>query len=299
MSQADAVPDRKPRITAAWAKVLELVEFVKLQHTLFALPFAVVAACAAARDRLTAEQIGWILLAMAGARSSAMGFNRIVDREIDRRNPRTASRSLPAGRLSLAEAWAFVLVATALFVFAASQLNRLAVMLSPVALAVIWGYSYTKRFTTLSHLILGLALGIAPSGAWIAVRGTLELPALVLSAAVMLWTAGFDIIYACQDVEFDRKLALFSLPARLGIAPALKVSEALHAVMLALLVWLRFLLELGAWYDGGLVLAALLLAYQHRIVRPDDLSRVNAAFFTSNGILSVVFAVLAVVDIYV
>jgi len=280
-------------------KVLELVEFVKLQHSLFALPFAVISACAAAQDRLTAGQMAWIVAAMVGARSSAMGFNRIVDREMDRWNPRTRARSLPAGRLSLAEAWVFVIGSAALFVFAASRLNRLALMLSPAALAVIWGYSYTKRFTTLSHIVLGLALGIAPSGAWIAVRGTLELPAVVLSVAVMLWTAGFDIIYACQDVEFDRQHGLFSLPARLGVARALRISGVLHLVMFGLLVWLRFLLGFRGWYDAGLVLAAALLIYQHRIVRPDDLSRVDAAFFTANGVLSVVFAVLAVVDIYV
>lgn len=281
------------------AKVLEFVEFVKLQHSLFALPFAVIAACAAAREHVTAAQMGWIVAAMVGARSAAMGFNRIADREIDRRNPRTAARSLPAGRLSLVEAWAFVIGSTAVFVFAASRLNRLALTLSPAALAVIWGYSYTKRFTSLSHFVLGLALGIAPSGAWVAMRGTLELPALVLSAAVMLWTAGFDIIYACQDVEFDRQYGLFSVPARMGVARALLVSGLLHGMMLALLVWLRFLLGFGVCYDAGLVLAAALLVYQHWIVRPDDLSRVNAAFFTANGMLSVVFAALAVVDVYV
>jgi 4-hydroxybenzoate polyprenyltransferase len=279
------------------AKAWDLVEFVKLQHSLFAMPFALMSALLAGREGASVGQIGWIVVAMVGARSSAMGFNRIVDRELDAANPRTAARALPARRLTLGQAWAFVAVSTAVFVYAAYRLNALALWLSPVALAIVWGYSFTKRFTSMSHLVLGLSLGIAPAGAWIALRGTLSPTAMLLSAAVVLWTAGFDVIYACQDVRFDLERGLHSLPARMGMARALLVARLFHVGMLALLVAAGWAAHLGAIYYGGLVLVAGLLVLQHRLVRPNDLSRVNAAFFTANGVLSVALLLLTVADV--
>jgi len=292
-------PARGRGINAALLKAAEFAEFVKIQHSVFALPFALLSAAVAGKNGLSASQILWIVAAMVGARSSAMGFNRIADRHLDALNPRTTGRSLPSGRLSLLEAWVFVIASTALFVFSAAKLNRLALMLSPAALAVIWGYSFTKRFTALSHLVLGLALGIAPAGAWIAIRGSLELPAVILSAAVIFWVAGFDIIYACQDYSFDKRHGLHSIPARFGIATALKISEAMHIVTLLLFVWLKYVVGFGWIYTAALLAAGALLFVQHRMVRPDDLSRADAAFFTANGFLSLAFSGMAILDIYV
>lgn len=286
-------------MTSAIAKkVGHCVELVKLQHTVFALPFALMSALIAANGRLAPHQWTWILAAMVGARTSAMGFNRIVDRHIDALNPRTCSRALPAGHLRVAEAWALVLSSAALMFLAAAELNPLALALAPVALAVVWGYSFTKRFTSLSHLVLGAALGIAPAAAWIAVRGSLSLPPLLLAGAVLLWTAGFDILYACQDVEFDRRQGLHSVPCRLGIAPALRISEALHAGMFGLLVALKFAAGLGPVYALGLAGAAALLAWQHHLVRPHDLRRLDAAFFTANGFLSVGLFAITSADLW-
>jgi 4-hydroxybenzoate polyprenyltransferase len=234
---------------------------------------------------------------MVGARSSAMAFNRLVDLEFDRDNPRTAMRALPAGQLTPVQVWAFVLVTTALFFVAAWQLNPLALMLSPVALAVIWGYSFTKRFTSLCHVFLGLAIGIAPSAAWIAVRGELEWAPVLLTAAVMLWVGGFDVIYACQDAEFDRSAGLRSLPARLGVGKALTVSRLMHAGTVLLLLLLPQLAPLGVVYYAGVGLVAVLLAYEHSLVRADDLSRVNAAFFTVNGFVSIGLFLFAAADV--
>ncbi len=285
-------------------KIALLLDWIKFQHSLFAMPFALMSAVLAAAGGLQARTLLWIVVAMVAARSSAMGFNRIVDRDVDALNPRTRARHLPAGLLGLTEAWAFVLCSAALFFVAAAQLNRLSLALSPVALAVIWGYSGAKRFTSASHLILGFALGIAPAAAWIGVTGALAPPALLLCAVVTLWTAGFDILYACQDMEFDRAHGLHSLPARLGIAASLRLSEMLHAVMFALLLALPRLAQaavgvsLGPLYYIGLALVGGLLAWQHRIVRPDDLSRLNAAFFTLNGVLSVVLFAFTVLDVY-
>lgn len=292
-------PARGGVIHSALLKAAEFAEFVKIQHSVFALPFALLSAVVASKKGLSASQILWIVAAMVGARSSAMGFNRIADRHLDALNPRTAGRSLPSGRLSLFEAWMFVAASTALFVFSAAKLNKLALLLSPAALAVIWGYSFTKRFTALSHLVLGLALGIAPAGAWIAIRGNLELPAVILSAAVIFWVAGFDIIYACQDYAFDKRCGLHSIPARFGIAAALKISEAMHGVTLLLFVWLKYAVGFGGIYTAALLSAGVLLFIQHRMVKPDDLSRANAAFFTANGFLSLVFSGMAIVDLYV
>lgn len=282
-----------------WRQLRLILEMIKFEHTVFALPFALMSALLAAGGWPSGKQLLWILVAMVGARSSAMAFNRLVDQEFDRLNPRTANRALPAGLLRRSQVWAFTLVTAGLLVLAAGMLNRLALALSPVALAVIWGYSYTKRFTNWSHLILGLALSIAPVGAWIAIRGQFAGPPLVLAAAVALWVAGFDIIYACQDVEFDRTIGLFSLPARLGLARALRVSRAFHLIMVGLLAGLYWLGQpyLGWLYLVGVGVVGLLLTYEQSLVSPNNLSRVNAAFFTLNGFVSLGLLAFVAVDV--
>lgn len=265
------------------------LEMIKIEHTLFALPFAFLGAVLAARGFPTLWQIIWITVAMFGARSTAMAFNRIADREIDARNPRTRMRAIPAGLLSLKFVWAFTMLATALFFIAAAMLNRLTLILAPVALASVLLYSYTKRFTSLSHLVLGWCLCIAPTGAWIAVRGAIDSPVpLLLSLVVLLWTAGFDVLYACQDYEFDRQTGLHSIPARFGIGRALWISRALHAGAFAALIGLYLLTALGALALLGVIATGALLVYQHSLVRADDLGRLNAAFFTTNAFVSVI-----------
>jgi 4-hydroxybenzoate polyprenyltransferase len=274
-----------------------ILEMIKFEHTIFTLPFALMSALIAADGLPPARTLGWMLLALAGARSSGMAFNRLVDFDYDRLNPRTAGRALPAGLLSAGQVWLFVAVATGLFLFAAYRINPLAFALAPLAVAIVWGYSYTKRFTRWSHFVLGLALSVAPMGAWIAVRGRMELPAFVLSAAVLLWAGGFDVIYACQDVEFDRKQGLFSLPSRAGIATALWVSGAMHVGTVALLAALPLLVPLGPLYATGVAMVALLLAWEHSLVRPSDLSHVNAAFFTLNGCVSLALFAFTATDV--
>ncbi len=276
---------------------------IKFEHSVFALPFALTGALLAWRDARYAvdqplEKLLLIVAAMVTARSAAMAFNRLLDQEIDARNPRTATRHLPAGILSRGFAWAFTGVTGGLFLLAAGMLNPLCLALSPVALAVVLGYSYTKRFTSLSHVVLGFALGIAPSAAWIAVRGTLDPRILWLTAAVTFWTAGFDIIYSCQDFDFDRRAGLHSIPARLGIARALQVSRWLHLTMILCLVALVLSFDLGALAWGGVVLVAGLLVYEHSLVAPTDLSRVNAAFFAVNGYVAVAFFLCWAADAY-
>ncbi|HZB46551.1 MAG TPA: UbiA-like polyprenyltransferase [Pyrinomonadaceae bacterium] len=265
------------------------LEMIKIEHTLFALPFALLGAVLAAGGLPTARQALWITLAMAGARSAAMAFNRIADRAYDAANPRTATRAIPAGRLSLPFAWAFTVASAALFFLAAAMLNRMTLLLAPVALASVLLYSYTKRFTSLSHVVLGWCLSIAPTGAWVAVRGALDSPVpLLLSLVVLLWTAGFDVLYACQDYDFDRRTGLRSIPARVGVERALWVSRLLHAGAFAALVGLYFLTGLGALALAGVLATGALLVYQHSLVRADDLSRLNAAFFTTNAFVSVI-----------
>jgi len=269
-----------------------VLEMIKFEHSVFALPFALVGALLAARAGgalPTWRQIAWIVVAMVGARSAAMTMNRIADVEFDRRNPRTANRALPAGELSLGFAWAFTALASAVLVIAARQLNRLALELSPLALAILFFYSYTKRFTSWSHFVLGLCLGISPAAAWIAIRGSLDARMLILCAAVTLWVGGFDVLYACQDVEFDRNAGLHSIPKKLGIARALVFARVMHVVMVALLAWLAwsFALAWPAW--TGIAVVAALLAYEHSLVKPNDLSKMNAAFFAVNGYISLLF----------
>ncbi|HEX4004385.1 MAG TPA: UbiA-like polyprenyltransferase [Candidatus Acidoferrales bacterium] len=273
-------------------RIRTVLEMIKFEHSVFALPFALVGALLAARAAgglPTWRQILWIVVAMVGARSAAMTMNRIADVEYDRRNPRTAKRALPAGELSLGFAWAFTVLASAVLVIAAWQLNRLALELSPLALAILFFYSYTKRFTSWSHFALGFCLGISPAAAWIAIRGSLDARMLILCAAVTLWVGGFDVLYACQDVEFDRAAGLHSIPKKLGIAKSLVFARAMHVVMVALLAWLAWSFHLAwpAW--AGIAVVAALLAYEHSLVKPNDLSKMNAAFFTVNGYISLLF----------
>jgi len=265
------------------------LEMIKIEHTLFALPFAFLGAVLAARGIPNAWQILWITAAMVGARSAAMAFNRIVDRAYDARNPRTKMRAIPAGTLSVGFVWMFTIVSAAIFFLAAAMLNRRTLLLSPIALGSVLLYSYTKRWTLLSHLILGWCLGIAPTGAWIAVRGTIDsaIP-LLLSLIVMLWTAGFDVLYACQDFDFDRREGLYSIPAKFGIAQSLWISRALHAGAFAAVVALYLLTNLGLLAALGVFVTGALLIYQHTLVRANDLSRLNAAFFTTNAFVSVI-----------
>ena len=272
-----------------------VLEMIKIEHTLFALPFAFLGMILAAGGWPGWRTVGWIVVAMVGARSAAMGFNRLADRDIDAANPRTATRALPAGLVTPAFVTLFVLASCGLLVLAAWRLNPLALELSPVALLVVLGYSYTKRFTALAHLVLGLALAGAPLGAWIAVRGDVQATPLLLAGVVMLWVSAFDVLYALQDIEFDRGRGLRSIPARLGVVGSLWVSALLHVAMLGLLALLpRFYPGLGTGFWVGYTGCVLLLFYQHWIVRPSDLSRLNAAFFTTNGVLSVwLFAAVA------
>ncbi len=268
------------------------LEMIKIEHTLFALPFAFLGAVLAANGLPSARQIVWITAAMVGARSTAMAFNRIADREYDARNPRTSNRALPAGLLSVGFVWAFTLVSASLFLIAAAMLNRLTLWLAPVALASLVLYSFSKRWTLLSHLLLGWCLSIAPTGAWIAVRGALDSPVpLLLSLVVMLWTAGFDVLYACQDYEFDVQAGLHSIPKQFGIARALLIARGLHIGAFAALVALYWITHLGIFAFIGVVATAALLFYQHRLVRSDDLSKLNAAFFTTNAFVSLILFV--------
>ena len=268
------------------------LEMIKIEHTLFALPFAFLGAVLGANAIPSPWQLLWISVAMVGARSTAMAFNRLVDRGFDARNPRTKSRALPAGLLSTGFVSLFTLVAAALFLLAAAMLNRLTLLLAPVALASVLVYSLTKRWTLISHIVLGWCLCIAPTGAWIAVRGTLDSAVpLLLSLVVLLWTAGFDVLYACQDYEFDRSEGLRSIPARFGIAGSLWIARALHAGAFAALVGLYLLVRLGPLALAGVFATGILLVYQHTLVRSNDLSRLNAAFFTTNAFVSVILFV--------
>jgi len=276
---------------------------IKFEHSVFALPFALTGALLAFREsRLDARGFGykllWIVVAMVSARSAAMAFNRILDADIDARNPRTRMRHIPAGILSTRFAWGFVLVSVLVFLLAARGLNPLCLKLAPLALAVVFFYSFTKRFTAFSHLVLGFSLGIAPAAAWIAVRGTLDPRILWLTAAVMFWTAGFDIIYSCQDYEFDSRAGLFSLPRRFGMAGALWMARLLHVAMIACLGMLSVSFGLGVLSWAGIAAIVLLLLYEHSLVRANDLSRVDAAFFAVNGYVSVLFFLFWAADMY-
>ncbi len=273
------------------------LDMIRFEHSVFALPFALIGALLAAGGLPSGRSLLWIVVAMVAARSAAMAFNRIADRSIDALNPRTRLRPLQTGRLSLRFAWIFTIVAAMVFFVAARELNRLSFLLSPWVLAVLLTYSWTKHFTTWSHIVLGFCLGMAPVGAWIAVRGSIEWEPFLLCAAVTLWTAGFDIIYACQDVEFDRQYGLHSLPRAIGIRGALAVSSLLHLIMLGLLVILALVFHLGIVTYAGIVLVGILLIYEHLLVKPNDLSRVDAAFFTVNGFIGILLLVAVSTDV--
>jgi 4-hydroxybenzoate polyprenyltransferase len=273
------------------------LEMIKWEHSIFALPFALCGAMLAAGGFPSPHQLLWIIVAMVAARSAAMAFNRWADAAIDAANPRTSSRALPAGNLSAAFVVTFVVVSSAIFILAASRLNRLTLLLSPVALAVLLLYSYTKRVTRWSHLVLGFALGIAPAAAWIAVRGALDPRILLLTAAVTFWVGGFDVLYACQDFDFDCQAGLHSVPRYFGIPAALWVARAFHLIMVLLLVALLISFGLGLWAGVGVLAVIVLLIYEHSLVRADDLSKLNAAFFTMNGVISVLFFVFVAADV--
>ncbi len=276
-------------MASVWQKLKTTLAMIKFEHTLFALPFAFLGAILAANGLPTWRQMLWITVAMVGARSAAMTFNRIVDRDIDAKNPRTANRELPSGKLSVGFAWVFLYVAIGVFLLASYSLNWLTFALSPVALVCVLGYSYAKRFTSFAHFLLGLALAISPSAAWIAVRGNLmdEVP-ILMSLFVLIWTAGFDVLYACQDFEYDRKAGLRSIPARFGIKNALWIARLFHFQAFIVLLILWFATGMAWLALTGVVLIGALFFYQHTLVRANDLSRINAAFFTTNAFVSVI-----------
>jgi len=275
------------------SRIKTVLEMIKFEHSVFALPFALTGAMLAARWTRhgwpSLRQILWIIAAMVAARSAAMTMNRIVDLRYDRENPRTQQRALATGALTLQFAWLFTLVAVAAFFLAAWQLNSLALKLAPLAIAILFFYSFTKRFTNWSHLFLGFALGISPAAAWIAVTGGLDPRMLILCAAVTLWVGGFDVLYACQDIEYDRRAGLYSVPKRFGIAKALLIARGMHIAVVALLAWLAisFGLPWPAW--AGIAVVASLLGYEHSLVKADDLSKLDAAFFAVNGYISMLF----------
>lgn len=273
------------------------LDMIKWEHSIFALPFALVGAMLAAGGLPTWRQLWWILVAMVAARSAAMAFNRLVDHSLDAENPRTRARALPVGLLSRQFVTGFVVLSSGVFVLAAAELNRLALMLSPVALAILLLYSYTKRFTRWSHLVLGFADGISAPAGWIAVRGSLDWRIVILAVAVTFWVGGFDVLYACQDYDFDRQAGLHSIPRFVGIRRALWVARGFHLLMIGLLLWLAFALHLGILTIIGVAIVGALLAYEHSLVSHEDLSRLNAAFFTMNGVISVVYFVFIAADL--
>jgi 4-hydroxybenzoate polyprenyltransferase len=273
----------------AWKSTGLTLEMIKWEHSIFALPFALTGAVLAAGGWPRLPVLGWIVVCMVSARSAAMAFNRLVDARLDAANPRTAMRALPAGKLTAGFVAGFVVISAGVFLLGAGMLNRLTLMLAPVALAIVLAYSYMKRLTRWSHLVLGLSLGIAPSAAWIAVRGSYDARILVLTVAVLLWVAGFDVLYACQDFEHDRAAGLNSVPQAFGLGAAFWIARAMHLGMLFMLLWLVRLFGLGPLADVGVGTVAALLLYEHTLVSPRDLRRMNAAFFTLNGVISVVF----------
>ena len=278
-------------------KIKIILEMIKFEHTIFALPFAFTGALLAAGGLPSWSTLFWITIAMVGARSAAMGFNRWADRKFDAENPRTKIRALPMGLVTPAQVAVFTVVSSAILVIAAYMLNPLSFFLSPVALAVVFFYSYTKRFTFLSHAFLGLAICLAPIGAWIAVTGRLEAPALVLGAAVLFWLLGFDVLYALQDMDFDRKAGLHSIPQRFGIRRSLWISRVSHVLTMTALFWLFFLMPLGCFYVAGVVIALGLIVYEHSLVKENDLSKLNIAFFNMNGYISVTIFLFSLLDV--
>jgi 4-hydroxybenzoate polyprenyltransferase len=284
-------------MTSFWKSTAVTLEMIKWEHSVFALPFALTGAVLAAGGWPTLRVLGWIVVCMVAARSAAMAFNRLADASLDAANPRTAMRALPAGTLNRGFVGGFVVVAVAVFVLGAAMLNRLTLELAPVAVAIVLVYSYMKRVTRWSHLVLGLALGIAPTAAWIAVRGSLDWRIVVLTGAVLLWVGGFDVLYACQDFEHDRRVGLNSVPQAFGLIAAFWIARAMHVGMLLMLCWLIVLFGLGKVAMLGAAVVAVLLLYEHAIISPKDMRRMNAAFFTLNGVISVVFFGFVAVDV--
>jgi len=285
-------------LTTLWTKTKTTLEMIKWEHSVFALPFALTGALLAAHGLPAWSTLGWILVCMISARSAAMAFNRWADSALDAANPRTQTRAIPAGQLTRAFVLAFTLIMVAVFLFAAWRLNRLTLELAPVALIVLLGYSYMKRITRWTHIVLGLALGIAPSAAWIAVRGSLDWRITILTAVVTCWVAGFDILYACQDMEHDRSAGLFSIPQALGLDAAFWIARLLHFAVVVLLAWFAQLFQFGVAGWIGIGLVAALLLYEHLLVSPRDLRKLNAAFFTMNGVIAMVFLVFVAADLW-
>ena len=281
------------------SRLATFLEMIKFSHTIFALPFALTGAVLAAGGLPTVYQLFWIVMAMVGARTAAMGLNRLIDAEIDGRNPRTSSRAIPAGLLGKGTVMGCIAAAVVMLLVAASRLNPLCLYLSPVALFFLVLYSYCKRFTSLAHLVLGLCLGAAPVGAWIAVRGTFELTPLLLGCAVLFWSAGFDVLYALQDLDFDRASGLHSLPVKLGVQRSLAVARLFHVVMMGLLLLILFTMHLGPLYLLGLGIAAMLLTYEHRLLRNGDLSKLDMAFFNMNGYISLTVFFFTIADLLI
>ncbi|HEY6011841.1 MAG TPA: UbiA-like polyprenyltransferase [Nitrospirota bacterium] len=279
-------------------KIKIILEMIKFEHTIFALPFAFTGALLAARGLPSGSRILWITVAMAGARSAAMGFNRWADRKFDAENPRTKERALPKGLVTPFQVLVFIAVSSAVLMFAAYKLNTLSFLLSPIALGVVFFYSYTKRFTFLSHAFLGLAICLAPIGAWVAVTGRLEPPALVLGAAVLFWLLGFDVLYALQDMDFDRKRGLHSIPQRFGVRRSLWIARLSHVVTMAALFRLYQMLSLGWFYLAGVTIALGLIIYEHTLVKENDLSKLNLAFFNMNGYISVTIFIFTLIDVF-
>jgi 4-hydroxybenzoate polyprenyltransferase len=281
-----------------WKRMIAFGRLVRFSHTIFALPFALTSILLVSfSNKVTLDKLFWIIVAMVGARSAAMGFNRIADREYDAKNPRTRNRELPTKQISLRDASAFVTISALLLVFASHELNSLCFYLSPVALAIVLFYSFTKRFTWLSHVFLGLGMGLAPVGAWLGIAARFSLVPILLGLAVVAWGAGFDIIYSCQDLDYDGEVNLYSMPRSLGVGRALRISSILHFIAFVLLVSLKFILPLGGIYLIGLVIVGVMLVYQHRIVKPDDLNKVNFAFFNLNAYLSLGLFLFTLIDV--
>lgn len=278
------------------ARVRVFLEMIKFSHTIFALPFAFTGALLAARGLPTLPQVGWIVCAMVGARTAAMGLNRVIDAEIDARNPRTSGRAIPAGLLGRGAVLVFIALSVLLMLFAARMLNPLCLYLSPLALAFILLYSYCKRFTALAHVVLGICLSGAPLGAWIAIRGDAGLPAYLLAAAVLFWVAGFDILYALQDLDFDRESGLHSIPAKLGVNGSLLIARAFHVAACAFLAALYFTMHLGTFFLAGLLATCAMLLYEHRLLRGGNLQCLDAAFFNMNGYISVTLFLATLLD---
>lgn len=285
-------------VSRLWTKTRTTLEMIKWEHSIFALPFALTGALLATHGIPAWRTLAWILVAMISARSAAMAFNRWADADLDAANPRTSTRAIPAGLLSRSFVLGFTLLMIAVFELACWRLNRLTLILSPIVLAVLLGYSYMKRLTRFSHMVLGLALGIAPSGAWIAVRGSLDPRITLLTAIVTCWVAGFDILYACQDMDHDRRAGLFSIPQTVGLDAAFWIARVLHLAVVALLGWFAILFHFGLAGQVGVAAVALLLLYEHLIVSPRDLRRLNAAFFTMNGVIAMVFLAFVAADIW-